>query len=285
MRIRERITQSARDAAEKHLATAVGIGSRDFNFAVEVGEHVAAEVLRVLRESSMSEKWWTIGADEKLCSLLSEIESGHQIDDQKEYLVGDDAHGGRGDLEPAAAPQLPHAEGWPSQDVGNDQQGRDAGSNPAPSASSDEKVLIAEALAALETGATRAQREEAFDKLRDHWFPRYPKIQTPSDVAETEPRPICGDCRYQQRDEHGGGRDDCGLRPENVPYERYRYGWDKTCSTFDDRGFREFKPNAETMDKIVDDLRAQIKIGCASLSSERIESRADTERSERIERS
>jgi len=66
----------------------------------------------------------------------------------------------------------------------------------------DDEVLIAEALAALESDATTEQREEAFDKLRDRWFPQRTvpkdtlKSPPPSVERAKEPRVLAGDITH-----------------------------------------------------------------------------------------
>ena len=64
--------------------------------------------------------------------------------------------------------------------------------------------------------------------------------------------PMCGNCRYHQIDEHGGGRNKCRVQAESL---RYYYTINHTCDTFTGAGWQSFEPNYWRLDGILVTLR------------------------------
>ena len=90
------------------------------------------------------------------------------------------------------------------------------------------------------------------------------RMSNPEDAALlAEVVPICGNCRFHEPDEHGGGRNHCSLLEES---ERYKYAVNHTCDTPGRLQPLAFKPNVWKLEGQVEDLAQALR---ASLDRER----------------
>ena len=82
-------------------------------------------------------------------------------------------------------------------------------------------------------------------------------MSNPEDAALlAEVVPICGNCRFHEPDEHGGGRNHCSLLEES---ERYKYAVNHTCDTPGRLQPLAFKPNVWKLEGQVEDLAQALR--------------------------